>query len=49
MKRGFIIERGGRHGSTLRFLPPLIITEQEIDHVAEILDAALRAVEREVA
>jgi diaminobutyrate-2-oxoglutarate transaminase len=49
MKRGLIIERGGRHGSTIRFLPPLIITEQEIDHVAEILEAALRAVDRDLA
>ncbi len=48
MKRGLIIERGGRHGSTVRFLPPLIITDKEIDHVAEILDAALRAVAHEL-
>lgn len=31
------MELGGRHGATVRFLPPLIITEQEIDFVARIL------------
>lgn len=44
VRRGLIVELGGRDGSTMRFLPPLIITEHEIDHVAEILDAACRAV-----
>src|SRR3546814_8699888 len=28
---------GGRHGATVRFLPPLIITEQEVDFVGQIL------------
>jgi diaminobutyrate-2-oxoglutarate transaminase len=44
LRRGLIIELGGRDGSTMRFLPPLIISEPEIDHVAEILDAAFRSV-----
>lgn len=44
LERGLVIELGGRHGSTIRFLPPLIITEAEIDHVAEIVDSAVRAV-----
>jgi diaminobutyrate-2-oxoglutarate transaminase len=44
IRRGLIVELGGRDGSTMRFLPPLIITEHEIDHVAEIVDAACRAV-----
>ena len=44
IRRGLIVELGGRDGSTMRFLPPLIITEQEIDHVAEILTAAFDAV-----
>jgi diaminobutyrate-2-oxoglutarate transaminase len=44
IRRGLIVEVGGRDGSTMRFLPPLIITAHEIDHVAEILDAALTAV-----
>lgn len=37
LERGLIIELGGRKGATVRFLPPLIITETEIDHVAQIL------------
>jgi len=45
IRRGLIVELGGRDGSTMRFLPPLIITETEIDHVAEIVGAALAAVE----
>jgi diaminobutyrate-2-oxoglutarate transaminase len=44
VRRGLIVELGGRDGSTMRFLPPLIITDHEIDHVAEILDAAFRAI-----
>lgn len=45
VRRGLIVELGGREGATMRFLPPLIITEHEIDHVAEIVGAALAAVE----
>jgi diaminobutyrate-2-oxoglutarate transaminase len=41
--RGLILETGGRHGAVLRFLPPLIITDQEIDQAVERLDAAIRA------
>ena len=41
LERGLILEVGGRFGATLRFLPPLIITEAQIDQVAEIVDAAL--------
>jgi diaminobutyrate-2-oxoglutarate transaminase len=37
-----ILEVGGRHGSTLRFLPPLIISAQEIDKVAAIVADAVR-------
>jgi diaminobutyrate-2-oxoglutarate transaminase len=44
IRRGLIVELGGRDGSTMRFLPPLIITDHEIDHVAEILAAAFDAV-----
>lgn len=42
--RGLIIETGGRHGAVLRFLPPLVISEEEIDQVIERLDAAITAV-----
>jgi diaminobutyrate-2-oxoglutarate transaminase len=41
LARGLILELGGRHGSTLRFLPPLIITPAEIEKVASIFEAAL--------
>jgi diaminobutyrate-2-oxoglutarate transaminase len=44
IRRGLIVELGGRDGSTMRFLPPLIITDHEIDHVAEILAGAFDAV-----
>lgn len=43
LRRGLIIERGGRHGCVMRFLPPLIITDREIDRVADIFGAALHA------
>jgi diaminobutyrate-2-oxoglutarate transaminase len=49
LERGLILEVGGRHGATLRFLPPLIITEEEIDRVGEIVNAALAEVESRTA
>jgi diaminobutyrate-2-oxoglutarate transaminase len=45
LRRGLILELGGRHGSTVRLLPPLIITEAEVDRVAEIFARALADVE----
>lgn len=44
LRRGLLLELGGRDGSTMRLLPPLIITEPEVDHVAEILDAAFASI-----
>lgn len=41
---GLILETGGRHGAILRFLPPLVITEQEIDQVLVLLGNAIQAV-----
>lgn len=41
--RGLILEVGGRHGSVLRFLPPLIVNEQEIDAIAGIVGEACTA------
>jgi diaminobutyrate-2-oxoglutarate transaminase len=46
LHRGLILELGGRHGATVRLLPPLIITELEVDRVAEIIALALRDIER---
>lgn len=43
LKRGLILELGGRHGSVVRFLPPLVITGAEVDRVAEIFGRALAA------
>jgi diaminobutyrate-2-oxoglutarate transaminase len=36
-----IIEVGGRHSSVVRFLPPLIITAEQIDEVARIFAKAV--------
>lgn len=41
-QKGLILELGGRHSSVVRFLPPLIITEAEIDSVAGIFADAVR-------
>ncbi|QEY62890.1 aspartate aminotransferase family protein [Metapseudomonas lalkuanensis] len=43
LKRGLILELGGRHGCVVRFLPPLIITAEQIDEVAERFAGAVRA------
>jgi len=39
-----IVEVGGRHGSVLRFLPPLIITPGEVDAIAQRVAEACVAV-----
>jgi diaminobutyrate-2-oxoglutarate transaminase len=46
LKRGLIIEVGGRHSSVIRFLPPLIVTAAQIDQIAEIFRAAVAAAVR---
>lgn len=46
LRRGLILELGGRHGAVVRFLPPLIITAEEIDTVATIFGEAARAARR---
>ena len=43
LRRGLILELGGRRGAVVRFLPPLIITAAEIDEVARIFAAAIGA------
>ena len=42
--RGLMIELGGRHGSVIRFLPPLIVTADEVDAIAGVVAEACRAV-----
>lgn len=43
LERGLIIEKGGRQGSVLRFLPPLIITLEQIDFALDALSKAIIA------
>jgi diaminobutyrate-2-oxoglutarate transaminase len=38
---GLIIESGGRDGSVLRFLPPLIITDAQLNQAIDTLDQVL--------
>lgn len=45
LQRGLILEVGGRHSATLRFLPPLIIRAEEVDVVAERFAGAVGEVE----
>ncbi|WP_134757333.1 aspartate aminotransferase family protein [Paenibacillus athensensis] len=45
-ERGLILELGGRHGSVVRFLPPLIITAEQIDRVSAIFREAVEAAEQ---
>ncbi len=43
LERGLIVEKGGRDGSVIRFLPPLIITFEQIDFALRTLEAAIIA------
>lgn len=43
LKRGLILELGGRHGSVVRFLPPLIISAEQVDEVASRFARAFAA------
>ncbi|OEE70264.1 aminotransferase class III [Enterovibrio norvegicus FF-33] len=43
LERGLIIEKGGREGSVLRFLPPIIITFEQIDFVLKALQDAIES------
>ncbi|WP_152564961.1 diaminobutyrate--2-oxoglutarate transaminase [Methylobacter sp. BBA5.1] len=42
LKRGVIVELGGRQGSVVRVLPPLIVTTDEIDQIGTIFAEAVR-------
>ncbi|MFE1937578.1 diaminobutyrate--2-oxoglutarate transaminase family protein [Streptomyces sp. NPDC059474] len=46
LRRGLIVELGGRHGAVIRLLPPLTITDEQteavLDRLADALDAAIR-------
>ncbi|MCS3473075.1 diaminobutyrate-2-oxoglutarate transaminase [Pseudomonas sp. JUb42] len=43
LKRGLILELGGRDGAVVRFLPPLIITAEQVDEVMARFERALSA------
>ena len=43
LREGVILELGGRHGAVVRFLPPLIITAEQVDEVAQRFAEALQA------
>ncbi|WP_273852629.1 aspartate aminotransferase family protein [Guptibacillus spartinae] len=40
--RGLILEVGGRNGSVIRLLPPLIITEEQVTDVLRIIEEAVK-------
>jgi diaminobutyrate-2-oxoglutarate transaminase len=43
LAEGVLAEIGGRGNATIRFLPPLVIEPEDVDHVAEAFGRALRA------
>jgi diaminobutyrate-2-oxoglutarate transaminase len=47
LRRGLIVELGGRHDSVLRLLPPLVMTDEQLGDVLDRLADALAAAERE--
>ena len=49
LRRGLILEIGGRFGSTIRLLPPLTMTERQADQVADILTASVEEIARDPA
>jgi diaminobutyrate-2-oxoglutarate transaminase len=46
LRQGLIVELGGRHGAVVRFLPPLIVTAEQVDDIAERFAAAVTAAEQ---
>jgi diaminobutyrate-2-oxoglutarate transaminase len=46
LRRGLIVELGGRHSAVVRFLPPLIVTDTQVDDIAERFAAAVTAAEQ---
>jgi diaminobutyrate-2-oxoglutarate transaminase len=47
LRRGLIVELGGRGGAVVRFLPPIIVSEQDVDAIASRFAAALCAASSE--
>ncbi|CAM4403488.1 aspartate aminotransferase family protein [Paenibacillus tarimensis] len=48
LEKGLILELGGRYDSVVRFLPPLTVTDEQVDEIAAIFHEAVLAAEREV-
>lgn len=48
LRRGLIVELGGRFSSVVRFLPPLIVTAEQIDSICEIFERAVKAAEQTI-
>ncbi|WP_049929122.1 diaminobutyrate--2-oxoglutarate transaminase [Halopiger goleimassiliensis] len=42
-ERGLVLETGGRHGSVVRFLPPLTISRSQVDEIGAIVAESVRA------
>lgn len=47
LENGLLIETGGRHGSVLRFLPPLILRSDDVQEILDRLDATLTQVKQQ--
>ena len=45
LDRGLIVELGGRRGAVLRLLPPLVITDEQVDAVLQRLADAVAPAE----
>ena len=43
LRRGMIVELGGRYQAVVRLLPPLVITDEEVDRALDILAESVRA------
>ncbi len=41
LERGLIVEKGGRDGAVIRFLPPIIISFEQIDFALRVLEEAI--------
>lgn len=41
LERGLMVEKGGRDGSVIRFLPPLIISFEQIDFALRVFEEAI--------
>ncbi len=41
LERGLMVEKGGREGAVIRFLPPIIISYEQIDFALRVLEEAI--------